>query len=62
MLERFTLEAIMKKEITRSSSTADITHSLITMLYGSIVVSHTNQQPVRPFFRKNLDSVLRGLV
>ncbi len=62
MLERFTLEAIMKREITRSSSTADITHSLITMLYGSIVVTRMNQQPARPFFRRNLESVLRALV
>ena len=62
MLERFTLEAIMKREITRSSSTADITHSLITMLYGSIVVSHTNQQPAKPFYRRNLEGVLRGVV
>lgn len=62
MLERFTLEAIMKREITRSSSTPDITNALTTTFYGSIVVSHINQQsPARLFFRRNLDSVLRGL-
>src|SRR5690606_1350691 len=36
MLERFALEAIMKREITRSSSTADITNALTTMFYGSV--------------------------
>lgn len=62
MLERFTLEAIMKREITRSSSTADITNALTTMFYGSVIVSHVNQQnPARLFFRRNLDSVLRGI-
>jgi len=62
MLERFTLEAIMKREITRSSSTTDITNALTTMFYGSVVVCHINQQsPVRLFFRRNLDGVLRGL-
>lgn len=62
MLERFALEAIMKREITRSSSTADITNALTTMFYGSVIVSHVNQQnPARLFFRRNLDSVLRGI-
>ena len=63
MLERFTLEAIMKREITRSSSTTDITNALTTMFYGSVVVSHINQQsPSRLFFRRNVDSVLRGVL
>lgn len=62
MLERFTLEAIMKREITRSSSTTDITNALTTMFYGSVILSHINQQnPARLLFRRNLDSVLRGL-
>jgi AcrR family transcriptional regulator len=62
LMERFTLEAIMKREIIRSSSTTDITNALITAFYGSIIVCHINQQsPVRVFFRRNLDSVLRGL-
>jgi AcrR family transcriptional regulator len=62
LMGRFTLEAMLKKEITKSSSTVDITNALITVFYGSIVVAHVNQQtPVRLFFRRNLDSVLRGL-
>jgi len=62
MLERFTLEAIMKREITRSSSTADITNALTSMFYGSVIVRHVKQQnPARLFSRRNLDSVLRGI-
>lgn len=62
MLEKFTLEAIFKKEITRSSSTRDITNLFLTTLLGSIVTSHINQiSPLKFFFRKNLDMLLKGL-
>lgn len=62
LLEKFTLEAIFKKEITKSSSTRDITNLLITTFYGSIVSAHVLQQsPVKLFFRKNLDILIKGL-
>lgn len=62
MLEKFTLEAIFKKEITKTSSTRDITNLFMTVLLGSVVTAHTNQiSPVKFFFRKNIDLVMKGL-
>jgi len=62
MLEKFTLEAIFRKEITKTSSTREITNLFLTVLLGSIVTAHINQiSPLKFFFRKNIDLVMRGL-
>jgi AcrR family transcriptional regulator len=62
MLEKFSLEAIMKKEITKTSSTRDITNLFTTIFLGSIITAHINQQtPYKLFFRRNLDNVVKGL-
>jgi AcrR family transcriptional regulator len=62
MLEKFALEAIFKKEITKSSSTRDVTNLFMTMLLGSIVTAHINQiSPLKFFFRKNIDMAMKGL-
>lgn len=62
MLEKFTLEAIFRKEITKTISTRDITNLLTSVFLGGIVTAHVNQQsPVKNFFRKNLDLMLKGL-
>src|SRR6476620_7202913 len=62
MLEKFTLEAIFKKEITKTSSTRDITNLFNTVFLGSIVTAHmTQQSPLKLFFRRNLDNVMKGL-
>ena len=62
MIEKFSLEAIFKKEITRSSSTRDITQLFISIFYGSVVTAHINQiTPLKFFFRKNLELALKGL-
>ena len=62
MLEKFSLEAIMKKEITKTSSTRDITNLFTTLFLGSVVTAHINQQtPYKLFFRRNLDNLLKGL-
>jgi AcrR family transcriptional regulator len=62
MLERFTLDAIMKKEITKTSSTRDITNLLNTIFLGSIVTAHmTQQSSLKLFFRRNLDNLMKGL-
>ncbi len=62
MLEKFVLEAIMKKEITRTSATRDITNLLVTVFLGSIVSAHLIQQtPQKLYFRRNLDNVIKGL-
>lgn len=63
MLEKFTLEALFKKEITKTSSTRDITNLFSTIFLGSIITSHISQQhPHKLFFRRNLDNLMKGLV
>lgn len=62
MLERFSLEAVFKKEITKTSSTRDVTYLFMTCLLGSVVTAHINQiSPLRYFFKKNLELVVKGL-
>ncbi len=62
MIEKFALEAIFKKEITKTTSTRDITNVFISIFYGSLVTAQINQmsQP-KMFFRKNLEMVMKGL-
>ena len=62
MLEKFTLDAIMKKEITKTSSTRDITNLFNTLFLGSILTAHMSQQSsLKLFFRRNLDNLMKGL-
>jgi AcrR family transcriptional regulator len=63
MLEKFTLEAIFKKEITKTSSTRDITNLFNTLFLGSIVTAHMSQQSSpKLFFRRNMDNLMKGLL
>jgi AcrR family transcriptional regulator len=62
MFEKFTLEGIFKKEITKTTSTRDITNLLISAFFGSVITAHINQiTPAKMFFRKNLELVTKGL-
>lgn len=62
MLEKFTLEAIFKREITKTTATRDITNLLMSNLLGAIIVAHTNQiSSPKVFFRRNLEWLLKGL-
>jgi hypothetical protein len=62
MLEKFALESIFKKEITKSSATRDITNLFMSLILGSIVTAHINQiTPIKFFFRKNIDMAMKGL-
>ena len=62
LLEKFTLEAIFKKEITKSINTRDITNMILAVFFGGIVIAHINHQsPLKIFFRRNIDLLLRGL-
>lgn len=62
MFEKFALEAIFRKEITTTTSTKDITNLLTTLFHGSAVTGHINQlNPLKFFFRKNIELVLKGL-
>jgi AcrR family transcriptional regulator len=62
MLEKFTLEALLRKEITKTSSTRDITNLFSTIFLGSIITGHLSQQSsLKLFFRRNLDNLMKGL-
>lgn len=62
MFEKFALEAIFRKEITKASSTRDVANLLTTLFYGSVVTSHVNQlSPVKIFLRRNVELALKGM-
>ena len=62
MLEKFTLDAIFKKEITKSGATRDITNLFMATLLGSVLTAHLNQiSQLKYFFRKNIDLLMKGL-
>lgn len=62
MFEKFSLEAIFRKEITKTTNTRDVTQILTTLFYGSVVTAHINQlSQLRYFFRRNLELLLKGL-
>lgn len=61
MFEKFTLEAIFKKEITKTASTRDITNLLTTIFYGSVLTAHIQQNTnLKFFFRKNVELIGKG--
>lgn len=63
MLEKFVLEAIFKKEITKATSTRDITNLFLATLLGGLITAHLNQvSPIKMFFKRNLDLMVRGLI
>jgi AcrR family transcriptional regulator len=62
MIEKFALEAIFKKEITKTTSTRDITNLLCSIFYGAVLTAHINQlTPLNYFFKKNVEMTLKGL-
>lgn len=62
MLEKFVLEAIFRKEITRTTNTRDVTNLLLASFMGGIVVAHTNHlSPLKMYYRRNVEMVLKGL-
>jgi AcrR family transcriptional regulator len=62
LFERFALEAIFKKEITKTPSTRDVTNILTTVFYGSIITAHLQQvDQLKFFFRRNVELVFKGL-
>jgi AcrR family transcriptional regulator len=62
MFEKFALEAIFKKEITKTTSTRDVTSILGTVFYGSVLTAHVTQQTnLKYFFRRNVELVMKGM-
>lgn len=62
MIEKFCLEAIFKKEITKSSSTRDLTNLFTSLLYGSVLTAHLLQlDQLKFFFKRNVEMTVKGL-
>jgi AcrR family transcriptional regulator len=62
LFEKFALEAIFKKEITKATSTRDVTNLLTTLFYGSVVTAHIGQiSPLKIFMRRQVELALKGL-
>jgi len=63
IIEKFTLEAIFKKEITKSINTRDIANLILSVFLGGIVTAHiSHQTPLKIFFRRNIDLMLKGVL
>jgi AcrR family transcriptional regulator len=62
MFEKYSLEAIFKKEITRSTSTRDLTNVFTSLFYGSVLTAHLLQlDQLKFFFKRNVEMTLKGL-
>ena len=62
MFEKFALEAIFKKEITKATSTRDVTNLLSTVFYGSTITAHILQiNPLKIFLRRQVEMALKGI-
>ena len=62
LLERFALEAIFKKEVTKTTSTRDVTNLLNALFYGSIVSIHLHQlSPIKIHVRRMIDMAIKGI-
>ncbi len=62
MFEKFSLEAIFRKEITKTSSTRDLTNLFTSLFYGSILTAHLLQlDQLKFFFKRNIEMTMKGL-
>ncbi len=62
MFEKFCLDAIFKKEITKYSSTRDLTNLFTSLFYGSVLTAHLMQlDHLKFFFKRNVEMTLKGL-
>jgi hypothetical protein len=62
MFEKFSLEAIFKKEITKSASTRDLTNLFTSLFYGSVLTAHLQQlDQLKFFFKRNVEMALKGM-
>jgi len=62
MFEKFSLEAIFRKEITKSSSTRDLTNLFTSLFYGTVLTAHMLQSDqLKFFFKRNVEMTLKGL-
>jgi AcrR family transcriptional regulator len=62
LLEKFALEAIFKKQITKTSNTQDLTSLFMMLFYGTLMTCHRQKRvPVKVLFKQNLRILLASL-
>jgi len=61
LMEKFALEAVFKKEVTKTSNTRDITQLLMSLFFGSVVTLQLMQvNPTKPFLRRMVELTVKG--
>jgi AcrR family transcriptional regulator len=61
MMEKFLLEAIFKKQITKIADASVLTNIFITLFYGNILTAHLRQQPLKLVLHRSFNNLLKGL-
>jgi len=62
LFENFLLEAILRKEITKTGNVKQLLHMLDTVLFGTIMTAHLKQSELAPqLFKQNLELLLESL-
>lgn len=62
LMEKFALEAVFRKEITRTSNTRDITHMLMALFFGAVTTLQMTQvSPTKPFMRRLVELGVKGV-
>lgn len=61
MMEKYLLEAIFKKQITKISDTTELTNLFITLFYGNIMTAHLRQKPIRMVLYHSFNDILSGI-
>ena len=62
LMEKFALEAVFRKEITRTSNTRDITHMLMALFFGAVTTLQLTQvSPTKPFMRRLVELGVKGV-
>ncbi|PGH37695.1 MAG: hypothetical protein CRN43_19625 [Candidatus Nephrothrix sp. EaCA] len=61
MIERFVLEALAKKEVSKNLPARDLTTLICSIFYGSAITANTGRvSSPKNYLRRNLDILLKG--
>ena len=62
LMEKFALEGVFRKEITKTSNTREVTHLLMALFFGCVVTLQVAQvTPAKPFLRRIVEMAVKGM-
>ena len=61
MMEKFLLEAIFKKQITKVADSSELTNVFIALFYGNILTAHLRQLPLKMVQHHSFNDLMKGL-